>query len=111
MWQELASDLSRSGLLSLRIVTATEVRGYGGVAVSEREGVISNEGGGVHPHTSSSLIRYEGVGHVNWTVTYNTMADKEGGSPPSIFTRTRQNMATHNECVSLDLFLRNLTFT
>ncbi len=39
--------------------------------------MVSNEGGGVRPHVSSLLIRYEGVGHVNWTVTYNTMADKE----------------------------------
>lgn len=41
------------------------------------DGVVYNEEGGVHPHISSSLIRHEGVGHVNWTVTCNTMADKE----------------------------------
>lgn len=39
--------------------------------------MVSNEVGGVHPHISSSLIQYERVGHINWTVTYNTVADKE----------------------------------
>lgn len=78
MWWELASDLSRSGPLPPSISMATEVRGYGRVGgEAEREGVVSNKGGGVRPHISSSLIRYERVGHVNWTVTYNTMADKE----------------------------------
>lgn len=73
MGRELASDPSRSG--PPRVSMATEVRGYrGGV---EREGVVSNEGDGVHPHISSTLMQYEGVGHANWTVTYNTMADKE----------------------------------
>ncbi|KAI3367276.1 hypothetical protein L3Q82_008321 [Scortum barcoo] len=40
------------------ITMATEVRGYR--AGLQRDGVIFNEGGGVHPHVSSLLIRYEG---------------------------------------------------
>ena len=61
--------------------------------------MVYNEEGGVHPHTSASLIRHEGVGHVNWTLTCNTMADKEraGGD-------TRRGMMWGSVPQQLDLY-------
>lgn len=103
MGWKLASDLSRSGSLLPSISMATEVRGYW----SEWEGVVFNEGGGC----ASSLIRYEGVGHINWMVTCNTAADKERAVPWAHSQGHDESwqhaMVRH---VPLDLFLSSVTF-
>lgn len=109
---ELASDLSHSGPLSSQHRHGNRGQGLlrGGGRGAEWEGVVSNEVGGVHPHISSSLIQYERVGHINWTVTYNTVADKERAVRWAYSQGQDESWQHAMRHVPLDLFLSNMTF-
>lgn len=72
------------GLAAPSISMATEVSGDHGGGASEREGVVFNEGGGC---SSSLLIQYEGVGHINCMVTCDTAVDTERAPPPRAYSQ------------------------
>lgn len=65
MWPELVSDLAP-------LHPALPWQQRPGVTTG---GWADQEGGSLY--ISSSLTRYERVGHVNWAVTHSTTADKE----------------------------------